>query len=149
MHASSRARGRGEDGAAALEFAIVGVIVIVLVLGALEWGLWIMKYQGLASGAREGARVAAVQEDANGNDVYTRDDVVFAIDQAAASAGPHTGGVTIEIVGGSGEDCKDPTDNQGNLVKVYWDQDFNIPQITPLPFHPWSTRRITGVFRCE
>jgi Flp pilus assembly protein TadG len=58
----SRRRGiRGEHGATLLEFALVGILFMLLTAGMMELarGVWI--YHSLAHAAREGARLAIVR----------------------------------------------------------------------------------------
>jgi Flp pilus assembly protein TadG len=52
---------RRENGAAAVEFAIVASVLVMLVFGVIEFGLGFWQVQNLRAATREGARVAAVQ----------------------------------------------------------------------------------------
>ena len=49
-----------EDGAAAVEFALIVGVLSMLIFGMLEYGLFFLQDQSLKAAAREGARVAAV-----------------------------------------------------------------------------------------
>jgi hypothetical protein len=49
-----------EEGAAAVEFALIAGVLSMLVFGMLEYGLFFLQSQSLKAAAREGARVAAV-----------------------------------------------------------------------------------------
>lgn len=66
MHEPGRARRaalqrpRGDRGAAALEFALVSVPLLVLVIGVISYGYLLSFRQALSQGAAEGARAAAV-----------------------------------------------------------------------------------------
>ena len=51
---------RGERGAAAVEFALIVPILLLLVLGMIQYGLYFWSAQGGSSAAREAARRAAV-----------------------------------------------------------------------------------------
>jgi Flp pilus assembly protein TadG len=53
-------RTRGERGTAALEFALVCPILILLVMGTIEFGLVINKKTVVSNAAREGAREASL-----------------------------------------------------------------------------------------
>lgn len=54
-------RAGGEDrGAAALEFALVVPVLLLLIFGIIEFGLAFQAQLALTHGAREGARLAAV-----------------------------------------------------------------------------------------
>lgn len=55
-----RARRRDDRGAAALEFALVSVPVLVLLMGVISYGYMLSFRQALSQGAAEGARAAAV-----------------------------------------------------------------------------------------
>ena len=57
---SRRGRVRGEDGAAAVEFAIVATLFFMLVFGIIDFGFAFHSWNNTANAAREGARKAAV-----------------------------------------------------------------------------------------
>lgn len=57
---SRRGRVRGEDGAAAVEFAIVAVLFFMLVFGIIDFGFAFHSWNNTANAAREGARKGAV-----------------------------------------------------------------------------------------
>jgi Flp pilus assembly protein TadG len=129
-----------EEGAAAVEFAIVATLLMLLVFGVIEFGLWIAQYEAMSSAAREGARVAAVRGDADGNNTFSSADITFAVTQAST---PYTvsGAVTAD------KTCNDAT--YGQLVTVSWTQTFaNNRLFFRLPLLP-ASRLIKGVFRCE
>ena len=81
---SVRSKLHREDGAAAVEFALIVGLLAVLIFGLLEYGLAFWQVQNLRSAAREGARVAAVR----GNSTAVRSAMV------ASSAGSLSGGWT-------------------------------------------------------
>ncbi len=56
-------RRRDEDGAAAIEFAIVAGLLFMLVFGIIDFGFGFHTWNGTANAAREGARQAAVESD--------------------------------------------------------------------------------------
>ena len=56
---------RGEQGAAAVEFAIVASIFFMLVFGIIDFGFGFHTWNATANAAREGARRAAVSSDVN------------------------------------------------------------------------------------
>jgi Flp pilus assembly protein TadG len=58
-----RARGRrtDENGAAAVEFALLAMLLFTLLFGILQFGLWFWCWQTGAHAAREAARFAAVE----------------------------------------------------------------------------------------
>ena len=53
-------RARGEDGAAAVEFALVSTLLVTLLLGIIAFGFALFQQQSALHAAREGARLAAV-----------------------------------------------------------------------------------------
>ena len=54
------ARKRTENGASAVEFALVSVPVIVMLFGLIQYGLYFWADQGSSDAARKAARLAAV-----------------------------------------------------------------------------------------
>ena len=55
-----RSRRRTESGAAALEFALVMPVLLVLIFGLIQYGIYFWAYQAGADAARQAARSAAV-----------------------------------------------------------------------------------------
>jgi Flp pilus assembly protein TadG len=55
-----RARARREEGAAAVEFALIVGVLAMLIFGMLQFGLAFFQLQNLRAATREGARVGAV-----------------------------------------------------------------------------------------
>lgn len=53
-------RRQGERGAALVEFAVIAPLLLILVLGIVEFGWLFGQYNDVKHGAREGARFAAV-----------------------------------------------------------------------------------------
>jgi Flp pilus assembly protein TadG len=135
--------GKGEEGAAAVEFAIVAPLLLLLVFGLIEFGLWLSQYEVMASAAREGARVAAVRGSCTtggAGDCDVTSDIYVAVTRAAS---PYT------ITGPVNEDVQCSDANIGQPVTVSWTQNFtSLNLLTFLPFLP-SSRQMTGTFRCE
>jgi Flp pilus assembly protein TadG len=120
---------------AAVEFAIIAVVLFTLVFGMIQFGLWLSKYQAMTAAAREGARVAALRRDEAA--------VRAAITQAAA---PYTWDQSTFSWDGP---CTDAKAQAGALVTVRWTQSFrDLRLLSWLPLIPTS-REIKGVFRCE
>jgi|SRR5690606_15821601 len=63
---ASQMRAQGERGANLVEFAIVMPLLLLLILGIIEFGYLLGEYNDVRHGAREGARLAAVS--GTGND---------------------------------------------------------------------------------
>jgi hypothetical protein len=140
MHLRSEAH--KEDGAAAVEFALIVGLLAILIFGLLEYGLAFWQVQNLRAAAREGARVAAV----GGNDSDVRD----AMANASAGSLPSGGGWSFSrsIV------CNDDTHgqevtitiNNGSLAgSVQEAFTVSIPFLPPITLDP----TLSGTFRCE
>ncbi len=54
-------RSRKRRGAALIEFAMISVLFLTMLLGMLQFGVYLSAVNTLWNGAREGARLAAVQ----------------------------------------------------------------------------------------
>ena len=120
---------RREEGAAAVEFAIVAGLLFMIVFGIIVFGIVFSQYQSFAAAAREAARVAAVRGDSG------------QIVTAAEGATPY------EIQGTPTADISCTDDTSGDPVTVSWVQEFEID----IPFVPRMTPdvEISGTFRCE
>jgi len=152
MDAYPQRRWHREDGAAAIEFAIVTVLLLLIVFGILEYGRIYSQVEVLNGAAREGARVGAVQG--------TRSDITNAV---MASAGPYSGqisNITVSAKSESGASappgqdppCQDSSTSpgvvtQGGTITVTFDYHakVNIGLLPPLN----QDISIEGVFRCE
>jgi len=66
--ASSRRTGRDDRGAAALEFALILPILVVLVFGIIAFGYMLSFRQAMSQAAAEGGRAAAVKPAGTPND---------------------------------------------------------------------------------
>ena len=121
---------RNDRGAAAVEFALVVPILLMLVFGAIEYGRIYSELEVLESAAREGARAASVRGDA------------LAVQTAVeTAANPYT----LDGTPGADKVCDGST--IGQPVTVSWTQNFQV-SIALLP--PVNVNRvIKGVFRCE
>lgn len=60
MAAGRASRPRDQKGAAAVEFALVAPLLLILVFGVISYGYMLSFRQALSQGAAEGARAAAV-----------------------------------------------------------------------------------------
>jgi Flp pilus assembly protein TadG len=83
-----RPRRRTERGAAALEFALVLPILLVLVFGLIQYGLYFWAYQGGADAARQAARTSAV------GSLATCDELSTNIDDAIGNLATDTPEIT-------------------------------------------------------
>jgi Flp pilus assembly protein TadG len=158
MKAKTHRKPRGEEGAAAVEFAIVVTLLFTIIFGIMEFGLALFELQNLRSSAREGARVAAVGGD--------RAAILSALKVGASGSlnswGSDTSKFAVKVNGsttGESKPCQPasaPTSVQGQQVEVSMPY-ANLPTNTKsafqieIPFIPkiTLTPTITGSFRCE
>lgn len=165
---AERTRTEGERGAAAVEFAIIAILLLLVVFGTIQFGVAYNRVQGLNSAGREGARKAATgaaEADIVGRviaaqSMFQVNDVRVSIDHSG------DGGVTWTNVcddpdspaaardcSGSSHPCN--AAGVGNLVRVR----ARVPSADPqgsryaIAIPLWSSWKITyagtGTFRCE
>ena len=138
-----RLRPRNEQGAAAVEFAIVASVLVMLVFGVLEFGVGFWQVQNLRSATREGARVAAVR----GTSTQVSDAMVNASSGSlpAGFAGftltPSTG-CTAQTVG---QEVTVTIQNATLSASVREAFKIDIPFVPPYTMDP----TLSGTFRCE
>ncbi|HET9671466.1 MAG TPA: TadE/TadG family type IV pilus assembly protein [Actinomycetota bacterium] len=142
-----RRRIRQEDGAAAVEFALIVGLLSILVFGLLEYGIAFWQVQNLRAAVREGARVAAVRGDAAAIEAAMVD----------SSAGSLTGGETFTVTTNGvpgqlcGPDGTERTEVRVELVNstlspsVQAAFQVSIPFLPPIQLDP----TLSGSFRCE
>lgn len=138
---SVRRKLRGEDGAAAVEFALIVGVLAILVFGLLEYGLAFWQVQNLRAAAREGARVAAVRGDAG--------------DVSAAMVGASAGSLDPGFAGFATSTTCDDNSNGAPVtvtinnaaLKPSVQEAFtvSIPFLPPITLNP----TLSGTFRCE
>jgi Flp pilus assembly protein TadG len=101
-------------GAALVEFAMVAPVFLLFVIGLVIGGLGVLRYQEVASLAREGARYASVHgkkyEGTTGDPAATPQDVYTTVIQPKA--------VALDPSRLSYSVTWDPDNRQGNLVSV-------------------------------
>jgi Flp pilus assembly protein TadG len=131
---------QGERGAAAVEFAIVLPLLILLVFGIVEFAIAYNRQQGLHAAAREGARVAALPQTSQA-DIVDRvhsalDGVLNDTDLSAA---------TITVTPASNQPCDDAPPGTHVVVTV------SAPNTLAIPLFSNATITLTGKgeFRCE
>jgi hypothetical protein len=119
-------RARDQRGAIAVEFALIVPILLLLVLGILEFGFAYHSWDATQNAAREGARLGAVSPDVVEIEARVRGTTSF-LDQSNLD-------VTIEcgITGGSFGTCPAPSGwTEGDIVRVTVEYSYGF--LTPLP----------------
>jgi Flp pilus assembly protein TadG len=92
-------RGRDDRGQALVEFALLVPILLLLILGVVEFGRAWNAYQVITDAAREGARVAVV----NNTSANVADSVEFTVRSAMGRAGLDHNTATIDLQGVGGD----------------------------------------------
>lgn len=130
-------RWRSERGAAAVEFALLLPLLVVILFGVFSVGVAFVRAVNYVSAAREGARYAAVHCRPEASSC-TSTLIVSQVTQAANGnpIGPGTPAAD--------RDC---AVEPGQPVTVEWDQlvPLQIPLLPDLTF----TMTVSGTFRCE
>jgi Flp pilus assembly protein TadG len=126
----------GERGAAAVEFAIVLPLLIVLVFGIVQFATAYNRVQGLHAAAREGARLASLPQTTQG-DISAR--VTSSLVGVALNGSP-----TITVNPPATRPCQG---RSGQTVTV------TVTAVTSLDIPLWGSVSKTltgkGQFRCE
>jgi Flp pilus assembly protein TadG len=92
----------GERGAAAVEFALVAPLLVLLICGIIDFGRAYSTLNQLAAAAREGARIAAVLPDPEGTQrTIVRDAVVMFAKGQLAGPDIARGSVDVDLKGDS------------------------------------------------
>lgn len=117
---------RRDDGAVAVEFALIAPLLLLLVFGLIQYGFYFWSMQGGTSAAREAARRAAVGEpiSCEAFQDYVRDRIGVTGDTDTAEI---TRTYTDEV---SGEEVEPEDVEVGNVVTVsvtFNSYDMNIP----------------------
>ena len=128
---------RNERGAAAVEFALLAPILVVILFAIIAFGIALTRNIAYVSAAREGARYAALHCRPEAT-ACTSDLIVGRVTQAANGfpIGPGTPSADVDCSLAPGE-----------LVTVSWDQEVPV-EIPLLPDLSW-TSTVAGTFRCE
>jgi len=117
-------RAREERGAIAVEFAIIAPLLILLVLGIMEFGLGYHAWDATQNAAREGARLGAVDSSEHAIRERVESTTSF-LDQSK---------LTVTCVVGSGTSfslCNEGPWDEGDIVRVTVEYRYDF--ITPLP----------------
>lgn len=122
-----RARARGQRGAVAVEFALIFPVLVLLVLGIIEFGTGYHAWDATQNAAREGARLGAVDPSLSEITDRVRGTTSF-LNQADLT-------VTIQCQRNSGPFSACPNNPaqwvEGDIVRVA--VEYHYDYITPLP----------------
>lgn len=125
-----------ERGAAAVEFALVLPLLVLLVFGIVQFSIAYNRAQGLHAAAREGARIASLPQ-------TTQGDISARVTSTLAGV-PLNGAPTIAVDPSSAQPCKN---RSGQTVTV------TVTAVTDLDIPLWGSVSKTltgrGQFRCE
>jgi Flp pilus assembly protein TadG len=129
-----------QDGVAAVEFALILPLIVVILFATIEFGIAMAKWEDYESAAREGARFAAVHCAPTApcdstDEVWDRVKAASSDFTTSNAAKPASFQVTPL-------NCK-----SGEQVTVQWTQNFTMS--IPLVKVYQQTRTMRGVFRCE
>ena len=120
------ARVTREDGAAAVEFAIVASLLLLLVFGIIDFGFGFHAWDASSNGAREGARLAAVNPSTTAIESRVRAATNF-LDQSLLTVT-----ITCSHNGGGFSACGPGSSwTAGDLVRV--SVAYRYDYMTPLP----------------
>lgn len=117
---------RDQRGAIAVEFAIIVPVLLLLVLGIIEFGFGYHAWDATQNAAREGARLGAVSPDVAEIEARVRGATSF-LDQSQLQ-------VTIQcgLTGGTFTTCPAPSAwDEGDIVRVTVEYTYDF--LTPLP----------------
>jgi Flp pilus assembly protein TadG len=133
-----RKRIRKEEGAVAVEFAVIMILLSMILFGIIEFGITLSKYEVYLGAAREGARYAAVRCKPESSSGCTNTLIATRVQNAAT-------GYSLSNAPTADKNCGDL--NTGSEVTVLWNQHFSlrIPFVPDLSFD----KDVKGVFRCE
>jgi Flp pilus assembly protein TadG len=125
-----------ERGAAAVEFALVLPLLILLVFGIIQFSIEYNRAQGLHAAAREGARLASLPQ-------TTQGDIAARVTSSLAGV-PLNGAPTISVSPSTSQPCEN---RSGQTVTV------TVTAVTDLDIPLWGSVSKTltgkGQFQCE
>jgi Flp pilus assembly protein TadG len=138
-----RRRSRGEQGASAVELALLFPVLAIFLFGIIEFGVAVLQVQSIRTGVREGGRVAAVGAQVSATQQKTVEASVGSIPNGQAS--------NVQVSSSEGGRCT--PQNIGSDVTVTYNT-ANLPGggvriRIPLLSDMLLTPVIKASFRCE
>ena len=145
-----------QNGASAVEFAILLPFLVLLVFGIIDFGLLMYNQQVLTNASREGARAAIVGDCATRLDDTTTSGIGKIVQDYCASrlitfASTNNPPTTVVTPNDSDRSCgSPPVDTGANLtVRVTYDYRFLMPSIFGFPTNATKTLAAQTVMRME
>ena len=135
-------RKKDERGAVAVEFALLAPLMVIILFAIIEFGIAMTHALAYASGAREGARFAAV----HCRPPSTATSCTSGAIQTRIVASMPTGYPVTFTSFSATPDCSIPA-SVGQIVTVTWEQVVPI-DVPLLPDLSWTIHP-SGSFRCE
>lgn len=142
LHGTASRRSRGQG---IVEFALILPLLLLVVMGTIEFGYVLTVYTGLFNAAREGVRVGVVQPGDVDHIITSARDRIFLVN-------PNAPTINVWFDDGPGTSPKDAEDVAiGDRVLV--EVEYDLPTITPLiqpfvpslPVHTQAARTITSL----
>jgi Flp pilus assembly protein TadG len=149
---------RNDDGATAVEFALLAPLFIMLVFGIISFGLVFAQQLGLSNGARQGARTGVVKgatckqlyqdaQDAAGTVGMTSSDVTISITRGASAPGTATPcGTGTAASTSTVQPCAGSDPGDSLFVKASFHSQLIIPPIIFKSDYPIDS---IGAYECE
>jgi hypothetical protein len=136
-----------EDGASAVEMALLAPLLFILVFGIIEFGLAFLQVQSIKTGVREGGRAAAVGADEGDVQQKTADASSGAIPSSLS------GDITVDYPGPGNQPNCNPNNIGGDVIVSFPTSSLNNGDgiVVKIPMLPdiHITPTITAQFRCE
>lgn len=139
-----------ELGASAVEFSVVVSVLILFLMGTIQFGAAYHRYQGLQASAREAARLASLPQSRVADIRERARQAMSAIDPSEKNEDcptPDAGEYCVVITPGSSDDFRPCFNRSGQTVEIEVRHRMEISM--PLWESPGLTLSGHGVFRCE
>lgn len=154
-HGRGVANGGREEGASAVEFAVLLPLLIMLVFGIVEFGIVFGQDLALSNGARQGARIGvAGPYPGAGSDPADCAEIFTSVRNGATTLGVAPADVDVEVFVNGSSKCSTPSGVEpcsgspaGAQLRVQatFETSLNIPMVVTRTF---DLER-EGTFRCE
>lgn len=119
-----------DDGAAAVEFALVSVLLLTLLFGTIQYAYYFFQSQGASATARESSRLAAVGVSSCGT--FRSATQTRASDNGTSIASPDTSNIKLTVTKDEGNLGTKAEPGDRAVVTITW-----VPQKFGFPFVPF------------